>query len=494
MTSASLLLLTLLLPLATGALVVATGRRPDLREAISLLGSALTAVAAALLLWRVADGERPRLLLAPLLPEAPLLLALEPLGALFACLAAGLWFVTTIYAIGYLRAHGEHHQTRFYACFALALHAVLGIALAGNLLTLFIAYELLTLATFPLVTHAGTPAAARAGRLYLGILLSTSVAFLLPAVLRTHALAGTGDFVSGGALAPAVAAGRADATDLVVLFLLFAFGVGKAALVPFHRWLPAAMVAPTPVSALLHAVAVVKAGVFTLLKVALYVFGLDALRDSGACTPIAWVAGATMLYSALVACRRDDLKERLAWSTIGQLAYIVAGTATATAAGARGAAAHLLVHAFGKITLFFAAGTVIVAAHRTSVRSLRALGRALPVTFVAFAVGALSIIGLPPAAGMWSKWWLGSGLVAGPPLLFAVWLASSFLSACYLLPVAVAAFAPPRPQDGDGHAHDAPGPEPLGCRLAMAITTAGCIALFCGADALHAFLSPLVSP
>jgi multicomponent Na+:H+ antiporter subunit D len=491
--SESLLLLCLGIPLLAALLVAATGRRPNLREACSLVAGVLLAACTITLLLRVAAGARPRLLLAPLLPEAPLVLVLEPLGAVFACLAACLWVVTTIYSIGYMRGHGERHQTRFFACFALALHAVMGIALAGNLLTLFVCYELLTLSTVPLVTHAGTDAARRAGRLYLGILLSTSVGLLLVAVLRTQAIAGSGDFVAGGLLTPALADGTVTATDLTLLFALFAFGIGKAALMPFHRWLPAAMVAPTPVSALLHAVAVVKAGVFTLLKVGIYVFGLGTLQQTGASVPIAYVAGATMLIASVVACTRDDLKERLAWSTIGQLAYIVAGTATATAVGAVGAATHLVMHAFGKITLFFAAGTVIVAAHRTGIRSMRGLGRTMPVTFVAFTIGALSIVGLPPCGGTWSKWWLGGGLVeSGQPILFYVWLLSSLLSAVYLLPVAIHAFAPER-GDAATAAH-APHAAPMACRLAMGITATGCIVLFFAIEPLHALLSQLVAP
>jgi multicomponent Na+:H+ antiporter subunit D len=492
MSSASLLALCLAIPLAGAALVAASGRRPNLREALSLLTGAALSTCALLLLVRVARGERPALEIVPLLPNAPIALCLEPLGAVFAALAACLWIVTTIYSIGYMRRHDEADQTRFYACFALALHATMGIALAGNLLTLFVFYELLTLSTFPLVTHAGNAASKRAGRIYLGVLLSTSIGLLLLALLRTNAIAGRLDFQEGGILAAAFATGRIGDTELSLLFLLFAFGVGKAALMPFHRWLPAAMVAPTPVSALLHAVAVVKAGVFTLLKVGVYVFGLDTLRAAGAGIPVAWVAAATMVLASAIACTREDLKERLAYSTIGQLAYIVAGVATATAAGALGAALHVVTHAFGKITLFFAAGAVIVTAHRTEIRTMTGLGRAMPYTFGAFAVASLSIIGLPPLGGTWSKWWLGTGLAeAHHPALLALWLLSSLLSAVYLLPVAIRAFGPASRAEVEAHMH---GPAPLACRIAMTLSTAGCVALFFLIDPLVRLLQPVMDP
>ncbi len=494
MSSELLLLLCLLLPLTGTLLVLLARARPNLREACSLLTAAASTGCASWLLCRVAAGERPELQLAPLLPTAPLALRLEPLGAVFACVAAGLWFVTTIYSIGYMRAHGERNQTRFYACFAIAMFAVMGLALSANLLTLFVFYELLTLSTFPLVTHAGTDASRRAGRIYLGVLLGTSIGMLLLALVATHTLAGRLDFAPGGILQEPLAAGRVGPTGLALLFALFAFGVGKAALMPFHRWLPAAMVAPTPVSALLHAVAVVKAGVFTLLKVAVYVFGLDTLATTGAATPIAWVAGFTMLAASLIACRADDLKERLAYSTIAQLAYIVAGIATATASGALGAALHLVTHAFGKITLFFAAGAVLVAAHRTGIRSMTGLARTMPFTFGAFALASLSIIGLPPFGGTWSKWWLGAGLLdAEQPLLFAIWLASAVASAWYLLPVVVRAFTPAS-APADAQHHDEGHEAPLACRIAMAITVAGCLASFFGAGPLLTALAAVVQP
>ncbi len=493
MTGEGLLLAALATPLVAVVLVLLLGRWPDLREAASLLAGAVLTACCLALAGTLGEGAAPALRLLEPLPGLALELRLEPFGAAFACLASFLWLCTTVYAIGYLRSHGEQQQTRFYACFALALHAVMGIATAGNLLTLFFFYELLTLSTYPLVTHAGTPEARRGGRLYLGILLGTSIGLFLPALVATQVLAGRLDFVPGGILGEPLAAGRVSATGLLVLFTLFGLGIGKAALLPVHRWLPAAMVAPTPVSALLHAVAVVKAGVFTVLKVAVYVFGLDTLADTGAATAVAWLAGVGMVLASLVALRCDDLKERLAWSTIGQLAYITAGVATATSAGVLGAGLHMLAHGFAKITLFFAAGTVIVAAHRTGIRSMAGLGRTMPFTFVAFTIGSLGIVGLPPLGGMWSKWWLGQGLAqAERPWLLGLWLLSSLLSACYLLPVAFRAFRP-APGTDQGPPPDYHG-EPLGCRIAMAIAAGGSLLLFVVLEPALRLLWPAVMP
>ena len=271
-----MLALALLLPLVGVGLTLALSRLPNLREGCTLLVGAALLSTVASFVPDLIGGARPTLELFEFMPGFAVAFELEPLGLLFALVASGLWVVTTVYSIGYVRARHEGHQTRFYACFALAIFAAIGVALAANLLTLFVFYELLTLSTYPLVTHHGTEKAMRGGRVYLGILLGTSIGLLLLALLWTWNLAGTLDFREGGILA-----GKADAATIALLLALFAFGTGKAALMPVHRWLPAAMVAPTPVSALLHAVAVVKAGVFTLLKVTVYIFGIDLLRDTG---------------------------------------------------------------------------------------------------------------------------------------------------------------------------------------------------------------------
>lgn len=459
------------LPAAGGLLAAAFGARPNLRETVSVITGLVTA-AGVLSLWPHAhDGLR--LLLWDWLPGLPLAFALEPLGLLFASLAACLWPVTTIYAIGYMRGAGEGHQTRFYLFFALAISAALAIAFSGNGLTLFLGYELLTLSTYPLVAHKGTPEARRGARVYLGVLLATSIGLLLPALVWTYQLAGTLEFRAGGVLAD-----RAGGPVLAVLYALFLLGIGKAALMPVHRWLPSAMVAPTPVSALLHAVAVVKAGVFCVLKVTIYLFGLDLLAVSGAGEALSWLAAFTLLAASVVALRQDNLKSRLAYSTVSQLAYIVLGASLAGSLAALGGALHMVTHALGKITLFFCAGAIYVAAHRTRVSELDGLGRAMPLTFAAFTVASLSIIGLPPLAGMWSKLLLMQGAQqAGAPVMIGVLLVSSLLAIGYLLPIPARAFlsAPRAGQQAHGEA-------PWACVLPLCLTALGCVLMFLWAD------------
>jgi multicomponent Na+:H+ antiporter subunit D len=295
------------------------------------------------------------------------------------------------------------------------------------------------------VTHHGTDEARRAGRIYLGILLSTSIAFFMLAIVWTWSLAGTLDFKLGGILSEAYAENRITQTGLGVLIGLFTFGIGKAALMPFHRWLPAAMVAPTPVSALLHAVAVVKVGVFSVLKICVYIFGLELLHDSGVSLYLAYVAGFTLVVASLVAMTKDDLKSRLAYSTIGQLAYITMGAMLATPNSVIGGGMHIATHAVGKITLFFCAGAIYVAADKKNVSELQGLGRRMPLTFAAFLIASISIIGLPPGGGAWSKWLLALGTAETHQyLLTAALMISSLLSIAYLIPIPMRAFMKPR--------------------------------------------------
>ncbi len=461
----------LALPLLAAVGIALLGRWPDLREALSITVAVTVAACAVALYPHVRDGAVVTWQLAEPLPGLPIMLSIEPLGMLFALVAGLLWPVTTLYSIGYMRGHNEQQQTRFYAMFAIALGCTFGVAFAGNLLTLFLWYELLTLATFPLVAHAGTDAARRGARTYLGILLGTSIGLLLFAILITYSVTGTLEFRRGGILA-----GHLDPAWAGLLLALFIFGIGKAAVMPFHRWLPAAMVAPTPVSALLHAVAVVKAGVFSVLKVTLYVFGTGFITESGAADWLIWFAGATILLASLVAMTRDNLKARLAYSTISQLGYVVLGALLVTQSGIIGGALQITMHAFAKITLFFAAGAILVATHKTEISDMAGLGRAMPVTFGAFFIGSLSIIGLPPFGGMWSKWYLGMGTIeAGQWLLLGVLLFSSLLNIAYLLPIPVRAFF--------GTAHDSTGhtgihEAPTSCLAAMIITSLACLLLF----------------
>ena len=373
-----LILAAICLPLIGAAGVQLLGRfvSDDARDTWTVMIGVATFSQVLWLVEPVMSGARPALGLPDWMPGLGLGFEVEPLGLLFAIVASGLWILTSLYGFGYMRGHHEKNQTRFFTCFAIAISAALGIAFAGDLVTLFLFYEILTFSTFPLVTHAGTEAAVKAGRLYLGILVSTSVLFLLLAILWTANLSDSLSFQEGGLLE-----GRIEGGEATLLLLLFSYGVGKAALMPFHRWLPAAMVAPTPVSALLHAVAVVKAGVFSVLKIAVYVFGLDMLSANGLSDVVMWIAAITILAASIRALSLDNFKARLAYSTISQLSYIVLGAMLATGAAAMGAGLHILMHAIGKITLFFVAGAII---RRRSTRrrsaSMDGIGRQMPIT------------------------------------------------------------------------------------------------------------------
>ncbi len=479
--------LALAIPAAGAVLVLMSDPHPNQRETVSLISGGLLFMVVASLMPRVLAGARPEVILAEPVPGLPLKLLLEPLGMLFAIIASFLWIVTSVYSIGYMRGHHEEHQTRFYVCFAIAIASAVGVALAGNMFTLFIFYEVLTLSTFPLVTHHGTDEARRAGRVYLGILLGTSIGLQLVAIVWTWALAGTLDFTPGGVF-------DEGASPLVigVLFALYVFGIGKAALMPFHRWLPAAMVAPTPVSALLHAVAVVKAGVFTVLKVAIYIFGIDTLSVTGSSAWLMYVAAATILLASLVAMQKDNLKARLAYSTVSQLSYVVLGAMLATPLGVIGGGMHIAMHAFGKITLFFCAGAITVAAHKTEISQMRGLGRQMPFTMLAFLLASVSIIGLPPMGGMWSKWYLALGtLEAGQLVLLGVLMVSSLLNVAYLLPIPVNAFFK---KAGEGSGEDGIQEAPLPCLLAVAVTTAGCVWLFFFPDLFYELMQRTLGP
>lgn len=409
-----------------------------------------------------------------LLADFSLKLSAEPMGVTFGLLASFLWVVTTVYSIGYMRGHHEINQTRFYTCFAIALAAVMGAAYADNLLTLFVAYEVITISTFPLVTHAGGDAAKKAGRVYLGILMCTSIGFLLPAIVWTATVSGTLDFIPGGVLADA----GLSKSAMAVLLGLFVFGIAKSGIMPFHRWLPAAMVAPTPVSALLHAVAVVKTGVFSLLKIVTYTFGIDTVTSSGAAQWFLPVAAFTVIASSIVAFTKDNLKARLAYSTISQLAYIVMAALLATVMSISGGVLHIVMHAFGKITLFFCAGAILVALHKSEISKLDGIGRRMPFTMAAFFIGALSIIGLPPAGGVWSKLLIAGGSLDSGTIFWAgVLMLSTLLNIAYLLPIPLRAFFKPDPSLAPGE--KAPLQEaPLACLWAIGLTSTTCLLLF----------------
>ncbi len=468
---------TMLPPLAVVPFILYFGERHrNFREASIVIAGLSLLIFNGVIFDNLMAGEFQHSAEIPLLEGFSLKLSAEPMGVLFALLASFLWVVTTIYSIGYMRGHREVNQTRFYVCFALAIAGVMAVAYADNLLTLFTAYEAITLSTFPLVTHAGTDASRRAGRLYLLLLMSTSIALFLPAVIWTATAAGTLDFRAGGILADA----GLSKTAIALLLALFVFGVGKAAVMPFHRWLPAAMVAPTPVSALLHAVAVVKAGVFTLLKIVTYIFGIDMLSVTGAANYLLPVVAFTVIASSLIAFTKDNLKARLAYSTISQLSYIVMAALFASTMAISGGMLHIVMHAFGKITLFFCAGAIMVSLHKTNISEMDGIGRQMPITMAAFAIGALSIIGLPPAAGVWSKLLIAGGSIESSQLIWlAVLMLSTLLNIAYLLPIPLRAFfkapvvdrAPATEQTSWSEA-------PIASLWAIVLTASACVLLF----------------
>ena len=466
------LILSILVPLVATIAIRLLDQKPNLRETATITASIITFLLVLLVYQPVASGLTPELTLIEPFPGVSITLQAEPIGTLFALMASFLWIVTSIYSIGYMRGHHEKNQTRFYVFFAIAIASALGVAFAANGFTLFLFYEMLTLSTFPLVTHAGDDKARKAGRIYLFLLLGTSVGMFLFALIWTWKLTGTLDFRAGG-----IFDNETSHTVLGILLALYVFGIGKAALMPFHRWLPSAMVAPTPVSALLHAVAVVKAGVFSILKISVYIFGLDLVNQLATHRFLAYVAAFTIIATAIIALRKDNLKARLAYSTIGQLSYIVLGALVANSWGVIGGGMHMLMHGFGKITLFFGAGAILVATHKTEISQMRGIGRRMPVTMTAFLIGCIAIVGAPPTGGMWSKWYLLLGTVyAEDWLLLVALIVGSLLSAAYLLPVAIRAFY------SSNNESVTISEAPLTIRIAMIICAVGCIVLFVAPD------------
>ena len=485
MSAPDLILLALAIPLVGTVLILMSDRRPNQRELMTLTTAVALFATVVSLVPGVFHGDRPAVSLLEILPGLDLRFEIEPLGMMFACIASGLWILNSLYSIGYMRAKKEHKQTRFYACFAIAIFGALGVATAGNMLTLFIFYEVLTVSTYPLVAHHENAEARRSGRVYLGILLGTSIGLQFVAIVWTWFATGTLDFREGGILN-----GHVEGPLVGLMLLLYVYGIGKAALMPLHRWLPAAMVAPTPVSALLHAVAVVKAGVFTVLKVIVYLFGAEFLRESGTGDWLMYIAGATVLLASFVAMTKDNLKARLAYSTVSQLSYVVLGAALFTPLSVVGAGMHIAMHAVGKITLFFCAGAIYVAAGKTEISDMKGIGRIMPVTLFAFFIGALSVIGLPPMGGSWSKYYLALGAYDAGELIFVgVLMISSLLNVAYLLPVVGRGYFS-RPE---GASDPAPAVKeaPMFCLVPLCLTAFGCLAMFFYADQLYALLRPI---
>ncbi len=439
-------LLAVLVPAVGAFLIACTGeRRANLREFWSVAAGVLLFALVAGMIPEVLAGGTPGCVLFRILPGIELAFQVDTFGLLFASGASLLWILTSFYSIGYMRSLREQAQTRYFSCFALALSVTVGVAFSANLFTLFLFYEALTLVTYPLVGHKQTAEARTGARKYVIYLLGAAKVFLLAAIILTYNVAGTLQFRKGGILP--VGQIREQPVLLYVIFTLFLFGFAKNALMPLHSWLPAAMVAPTPVSALLHAVAVVKTGVFCTLRVFLFVFGPDALRELGADQLALGVASVTILLGSLLALGQDNLKARLAFSTVSQLSYIILGGAFLNQSGMLGGMAHISNHAVSKITLFLCAGSIYVSSHKTEISQMSGLAKRMPWTMAAFALASLSVVGIPPTSGFVSKWYLVLGAVELHSLTFlGVLLVSSLLNAAYLGPVVYKGYFEEAPQ------------------------------------------------
>ena len=430
-------LLAILVSAASAPLIGISARRPNLREFWTLLAAGAKFALVLSLLPSVLVNRVAETRLFQISPGIDLTLRADPFGVFFALIASGLWILTSFYSIGYVRGLKEHHQTRYFASFALCLSATLGVAFAANLLTFVIFFEVLTIATYPLVIHKQTPEAIAAGRKYLAFTLTAGVV-LVAAMATMLQLTGTLDFQPGGLRA------FQDLSPVAVkiLFGMFLAGVGvKAAIMPLHAWLPAAMAAPTPVSALLHAVAVVKSGVFGVVRVAGFLFGPETLSRFGLNDVMLWLAGSTILLASCLAFAENNLKRRLAYSTVGHLSYVVLGAGLLSPSGLIGGLLHIANHATMKIVLFFCAGAIYVNAHKEKISELDGIGRAMPWTMGAFALASLGLAGIPPVNGFVSKWYLGLGaLEGGSVTVVAILLISGLLNAGYFVPIVYRAF------------------------------------------------------
>jgi formate hydrogenlyase subunit 3/multisubunit Na+/H+ antiporter MnhD subunit len=446
-----MLVLIVLIPFAGTVAVLIFGNRPDAREAATFVAAILTFLLCSLCLPS-AFAAQP-LTTAPLqvLPGLDIRFTADALGLLFATLASLLWIITSVYNIGYMRGLREHSQTRYYAAFALTMGAVMGVALSSNMFSLFVFYEILAIAAYPLVVHKETPEALAAGRKYLIYTQCGGVA-ILAGIMALIGMANTLDFIPGGN--PGIAAIGPQFARLAFILLFFGLGV-KAALVPLHGWLPSAMVAPTPVSGLLHAVAVVNTGVFGILRLMWYLFGPDQVAALDLQYVVIGTAVITIVAGSLLALMQDDFKLRLAYSTVSQLSYMVLGAAVLLPAGISGvsdagriaavigATYAFTAHALGKLTMFFVAGAVAVETGKTRISELDGIGRNMPWEFLAFALAALSMAGLPPMAGFIAKWYLGLAVGAGDPgqwWILLILVGASVLNLAYFLPVIIRAF------------------------------------------------------
>ena len=470
------LLLAVIIPLIGSLVVMTLKNNPNLREFVSSCASVLLFLVVLSFIPALKAGETLTYTLFRLLPGLSITLRADGFSMIFALVASSLWMIAVFYSMGYMRAHDEHCQTRFNACFALAIFGAIGVALSDNLLTLYLFYEIVSVCTYPLVAHHQDKESYEGARKYIVYLTATAKFFLLPALALIYVLACTLDFphnISTGII-------PADATGWVVtmLYIFCLFGFAKNGVMPFHHWLPGAMVAPTPVSALLHAVAVVKVGVFCTTRTMLYVFGVDTMHRLNLGIPTAYFVGFTIIMASVIALSKDNLKARLAYSTVSQLSYIILGVALLTPHAIEGGLIHIVNHAFAKITLFFCAGAIYIAAHKKDISEMGGLGRTMPLTFGAFAVASLSMIGAPPVAGFVSKWYLLVGSMEAHQVgILLILIASTVLNVGYFAPVTYRAFFGKRPA-GEAETGIREAPLSMLIPLLIAVTVSVIIGIF----------------
>jgi multicomponent Na+:H+ antiporter subunit D len=430
-----------------GAILVSmSGRKPNFREGLSTVAAVIMFLIIASMVPDVLSGKMLKCTVFAILPGLSVTFRVDAFSMIFALAASFLWIIAVFYSMGYMRGLQEHAQTRFNTCFALALFGAIGVAFADNLFTLYLFYEIVSICTYPLVAHHQDDEGYAGARKYIVYLTTTAKGFILPAMILIYVLTGTLDFatnISTGIFPPDV-----NTTLVTILYILCIFGFAKNGVMPFHHWLPGAMVAPTPVSALLHAVAVVKVGVFSTTRVMLYVFGVNTMSTLNLGVPTAYFVSFTILMASVIALSKDNLKARLAYSTVSQLSYIILGVALLTPTAIEGGLIHIANHAFSKITLFFCAGAIYVASHKKNISEMSGLGRTMPFTFAAFGIASLSMIGAPPVAGFVTKWKLLVGTMEMDSYyvgILLVLLASTLLNVGYFAPVTYKAFFGKRP-------------------------------------------------
>lgn len=486
MTGEVALLAVLAVPLFQALLVLACAKPPGLRDAANILAALAVAGLAGFLANETAHHEQVRVVLARPLPDVELAFALDPIGALIAAFITLLGLLHAIHSAGMLRATGEQAPARLLAFQALSMAAALAVAFSANLFTLFVAYQALSLAAFPMVEHRGEEAAGGAGRIFLAVLLTASLGLYLPAMVWTYSVAGVLEFQAGGVLA-----GLVTPLEANLLLTLFVFGIAMAGAPPMHRWLSVSTAAPQSALTSILALTVLPAGGVGVIKIAAFVFG-PALADAAfAAHALIALCGIGMCVAALMALSQQDMKQRLAYSCLTQALAILVGVLLARPTGYVAAALQLVALCCSGATLLMAAGTVSAVTERNDASGYTGLGRVMPWTLAGFALASASMIGLPPFAGAWAKLWLivasaDAGLVWAAVLVGL----SAVLTFAHLGPLAAGALSGRAPPDAfkrpDGASFLLVAPVVLGA--------AATLSLLGLANPLIIFLTPMWSP